>query len=260
MQELLNLSLKAAKAAGKAILRHYDNYDVTIKNDNSPLTSADLASNEAIFKELESSGIPICSEEKILDYKKRDGNSKFWLIDPLDGTKEFIAKNGEFCVCIALIDCARPILSVIYAPTSDEMFYSMGGSKVYKNGEILNSSYSEQNYIISGNFSHSKSVDIIANHFRLGILRYGSALKFCRLSEGKADVYARFCGSSIWDIAAGEFLLKESGGIVVSLQDEKELRYDKEDLRNDYFLALSKKEIPNLKNYLEFISLNLKSL
>lgn len=252
MNELLNIALQAAKAAGAAILKHYDNYDLTYKSDHSPLTSADLEANKAIFKILEKSNIPICSEEQILDFKFRDFNSKFWLIDPLDGTKEFIAKNGQFCVCISLIEFGRPVLGVIYAPCNDEIFYSAGDAKVYKNGKQISTKLSSKN-IISGNSSYSKNSELIAAKFGLNTIKYGSAIKFCRLVEGGAEVYARFCDSCLWDTAAGDFLLEQSGGAMVSLSDFKPLNYAKQDLKNDYFLALNSLQVPNLDEYLKFI-------
>ena len=253
MKEVMGIALLAAKAAGDAILKHYDNYDLTFKNDRSPLTSADLVANDAIFSYLEKTGIDICSEERILEYEKRDESSKFWLIDPLDGTKEFISKNGEFCVCIALIEFGRPVLGVIYIPFSNEMFYSSGNSKVYKNGFLISESLIQSNSLISGSHSYSQNTQAFADRFKFDIVKCGSAMKFCRLVEGKASIYPRFCNSSIWDIAAGDFLLSQSGGKVVSLKNHKELRYDNENLKNDYFLAVNKNLVPNLNSYLKFI-------
>ena len=123
---LLLLALLASIRAGGAILRHYDDYEISYKDDNSPLTSADLSANEAILSTLSQSEIPICSEESLLSLDELVNLERFWLIDPLDGTKDFICKTGEFCVCIALIEHGRPILAVIYAPKFDEMYYSDG--------------------------------------------------------------------------------------------------------------------------------------
>lgn len=253
MDDLLNIALKAAKAAGDVIMKYYDNYKITYKEDKSPLTSADLASNEQIFLWLSQTKIPICSEEAILEFSKRDYASKFWLVDPLDGTKEFIARNGQFCVCIALIEFGRPILSVIYAPQDDEIFYSSGNNLVYKNGEIVKTKSQGLNYIFSGNYSHSSFVDNIAFKFNLEIKRCGSALKFCKLAQGIAALYPRFYNSYIWDIAAGDFLLTQSGGMIFSLKTNESLKYDKENLKNDFFLALNSTQIPNLHNITKFI-------
>lgn len=114
LNELLALATDAAKKANAAIMQNYDKFDVFVKADRSPLTNADLAANDAIMRTLEPSGIAICSEERVLDSKQRMSEERFWLIDPLDGTKEFIARNGEFCVCIALIEHGRPILAAMY--------------------------------------------------------------------------------------------------------------------------------------------------
>ena len=123
---MLNLARLAAISAGVQILRHYDDYEISYKSDNSPVTSADLSANEAILSTLSQSKIPICSEESLLSLDELVNLERFWLVDPLDGTKDFICKTGEFCVCIALIEHGRPILAVIYAPKFDEMYYSDG--------------------------------------------------------------------------------------------------------------------------------------
>ena len=115
-KDLINLAQRAAKAAGAEILRYYHegNFEVSTKEDNSPLTNADIAANDAIYFYLSQSGIDICSEEALLDPAKMSENDTFWLVDPLDGTKDFLARNGEFSVCIALIQKARPVFGLIY--------------------------------------------------------------------------------------------------------------------------------------------------
>ena len=129
MKELLKSAIQAAFDAGNEIIKHYDSYDLKYKSDNSPLTSADIAANEAIFSNLQKTKIPICSEEQIL---QDTDISTFWLVDPLDGTREFIQKNGQFCVCIALIQDFKPVLGVIFIPTKNEIFYTLKG-QIYKN-------------------------------------------------------------------------------------------------------------------------------
>lgn len=251
-QELFDIALLACNEASKKIMKIYESGDFSVqkKSDESPVTTADLASNESLFKYLEKTGIEICSEESILDASKRTDTSKFWLIDPLDGTKDFVARNGEFSICVALIENARPELAIIYIPCSNEIFYSIGQMQVFKNGEILR----PQNYeksVISGHSSHSVSVDKMCEHFGLERKRCGSAIKFCRLIEGKASLYPRFCASSIWDIAAGDYLLAQSGGDMVNMRTSKPFSYAKE-LKNDFFIAVNASQKQNLQKYLEF--------
>lgn len=256
MNELLEIAIKGARAAGDEILKHYDNYDISYKDDGSPLTSADLAANDALFFWLEKSGIPICSEEKILDTSHRGATSKFWLIDPLDGTREFIARNGEFAVCVSLIDRGKPILGVIYIPVSREIFYSSGNSMIFKNDVLLKTAHNGDNTIICGNSNHMPSVEKFSANFGLNISRCGSAIKFCRLVEGNAAIYARFCKSSLWDIAAGDYLLRQNGGGIFSMNSGERFNYGIAELENDEFIALNKHALANLNSYLSYIHQN----
>ena len=251
MQELLNLAISAAKDAGKEILKHYEKFDVYIKEDKSPLTTADLAANEIILKILGKSGIKICSEESILSYEERKNAEMFWLVDPLDGTKEFIAQNGEFCVCIALIIAGRPILSAIYIPVSDELFYSKGENIVYKNGEILPKCDRTPNLFLLGRHGNSAKRTELASEFGYDLKRIGSAIKFCRISENKAGVYARLGKCSLWDVAAGDFLVTQSGGTIIDLKTRKLPRYDGESLINNPYLVLDRNNIKFLDEMLK---------
>lgn len=255
MKELLNLAVHAAKRAGKKILKHYEDYETHIKNDKSPITTADIAANDAIMQILSQSRIPICSEEAILEYEIRREAEMFWLVDPLDGTREFIAKNGEFCVCIALISNGKPIISAIHIPTTDETFYARKNDSVYKNGKILvqpNSSKDSSNFIM-GRIGHSKKREFLANKYNYNIIRIGSAIKFCRMVELRGGVYLRLGDSSLWDIAAGDLLLTQSGGIIIDLATKRPPRYDGKNLINNHFLALSKDNIDKLDPILEYL-------
>ncbi|ARR03088.1 adenosine-3'(2'),5'-bisphosphate nucleotidase [Campylobacter vicugnae] len=252
LSNLHDIAIIAARAAGRAILDVYDKFELSFKDDSSPLTTADLAANEAIINHLKPTKIPICSEESILEFNKRDENSTFWLVDPLDGTKEFVSKSGQFCVSIALIQNSRPILGVIYSPLSDDMYSSYIGSNIYKNGQTLEQSFCKS-LLIVGNSQHQKEIDKFANQFNLNILKLSSAIKFGYLIEGKASLFVRFYGSSLWDTAAGDFLLHQSGGIMLSLKDLKPLNYGKKNTLNDNFIALNKFEKINLKRYLDYI-------
>lgn len=255
MKELLELAVMAGNSASNEILKHYDKFDIYTKTDKSPLTTADLAANEIIMQILSKSGIKICSEESVLDSSERVNLEYFWLVDPLDGTKEFIAQNGEFCVCIALIKNGRPILSVISIPVTGEIFYSKGENIVYKNGEVLPKLNETPNLFLLGrNGNPAKRLEF-AKTFGLDFARIGSAIKFCRLSENKAAVYGRFSRCSLWDIAAGDFLLEQSGGITIDLTTKQKPLYNTETLLTNPYLSLDKNNIHLLDEMVKFINL-----
>ncbi|NLK66603.1 MAG: 3'(2'),5'-bisphosphate nucleotidase CysQ [Campylobacteraceae bacterium] len=250
MKELLSLAKLAVSSASEVILKHYDDYTVVKKEDNSPLTSADIAANDKIFEILGKSGIEICSEERILD----NLGSLFWLVDPIDGTREFIKKNGEFCVCIALIKDGRPVLSVISIPVTGEVFYSSGNGEVYKNGSLLTTKKSP-NLAFMGRSGNSKKRERINAHFNFEPKRLGSAIKFCRLAENEGAIYARFGDSSIWDNAAGDFLVEQSGGLMIDLKTREKPLYNQKILSNN-FICLDKNNAHLKDKILEFIDAN----
>lgn len=251
--ELINLAIKAARAAGDEILRYYntDEIEINTKNDSSPVTNADIAANDAIEFYLQTSGIEICSEENILKPSKMSANDKFWLVDPLDGTKDFLKKNGEFSVCIALIENARPSLGLIYIPISGELFYTDALFQTYSNTGLIRPQTSF-NSLISGHSSHSPSVDKLGERFGLERLHCGSAIKFCRIAQGVAGVYPRYCASSLWDIAAGDAIIKASGGGMFGIKSGEELTYTGDKLKNDFFIAFSKAAMSKKDEYLAY--------
>ncbi|MEE3776635.1 inositol monophosphatase family protein [Campylobacter sp. CX2-4080-23] len=251
LSNLHQIALKAAFAAGAEILKSYSKFQIYYKKDNSLLTTADLSANEAIYKILSKTQIPICSEESILPFNQRDENSIFWLVDPLDGTREFVSRSGEFCVCIALIYRSRPILGVIYSPVHNQIYSSYQGSSIYKNGEIISINENESS-LISG--KSKNDIDKFAKNFNLDIIKLSSAIKFPYLVQGFAGVFIRLYGSSLWDTAAGDFLLHQSGGIMLSLSDLKPLNYAKKETLNDNFIALSSLQKPNLSRYLDYLN------
>lgn len=252
MSELLNLAKQAALLASKEIKKHYDNFKCYLKDDNSPLTSADLAANEAIFKILSKSNIPICSEEQILDETTRLKSKKFWLVDPLDGTKEFISKNGEFCVCVALIEDSTPTIGVIMIPMSNELFYadSSGAFReiLDENGNILSKSKLSNlpkngvKNIYIGNKGKALKEHEIATKFSLNVVRLGSAIKFCRLAQN-SGIYVRFSNSSLWDIAAGEAILKFSNAIMLRADNFLEISYNTRELSSPKFVAIGSENL-----------------
>ena len=251
--EILNISVDA----GEVILNYYnENVDVIYKDDESPLTKADLASHKIITDSIKkiTPDIPILSEEEFVDWKIRKKWKKYWLIDPLDGTKEFIKKNDEFTVNIALIENNRPILGVIYTPALNELFYSIknfGSYKILtkkklntlKEAKRISINKKKSNKIkIVGSRSHSNPILdkwVNKNFNEFDILQKGSSLKFCLIAEGSADIYPRFGPTSEWDIAAGHIILEEAGGKLKSIDNKEILYNEKENILNPEFFAYS---------------------
>ena len=243
-----------AVRAGNEILNFYNkDIEVTHKDDSSPLTKADLASNKLIIDQLNNLdlGIPILSEESLVDWKIRKKWSKYRLIDPLDGTKEFIKNNGEFTVNIALIQNNSPILGVIFVPAKSTLYFALKkyGSFSLNTSLVLNSldeakkiTVTKKSNIVRviGSRSHSNNTftDWIDKKFpNAEIVQAGSSLKFCLIAKGDADIYPRFGPTSEWDIAAGHIILNEAGGKILTL-DNKEIFYnEKESVLNPEFIA-----------------------
>lgn len=242
--------VEIAEQAGKKILEIYQTADFTkiidYKNDNSPLTLADKESNVIIEKGLSSiSSFPILSEEgKEIAWEERKNWDCFWLVDPLDGTKEFIKKNGQFTVNIALIISGKPVLGVIGAPVLGSIYYAKKGEGAYKKEASgvrkLKTEKKEADWISVGSSSHSseEEVNLLKRYPVKENIAIGSSLKFCLLAEGKADIYYRFGPTMEWDTAAGQAILEISGGKMVN--DKKEdFTYNKSSLINSSFLCLA---------------------
>jgi 3'(2'), 5'-bisphosphate nucleotidase len=258
----LNTAIKSAVEAGIAIMAIYEEeVEVALKADNSPLTAADLASNRVINAYLKETDIPVISEEnRQHPWSERRTWKRCWVVDPLDGTKEFIKKNGEFTVNIAICEDQAPILGVIYVPVTRELYYAeVADGKAYKtvlgkDHSIPGKLFSDTDAIqpgrskngslrIVGSRSHMNEdtqnyIDKVrGNGKEVEIVSKGSSLKFCLVAEGKADLYPRFAPTMEWDTAAGHAICKAVGLKVTSRQTEKELQYNKEDLLNPYFLV-----------------------
>lgn len=243
-----------AYESGKAILEVYysKNFGVEIKSDNSPLTLADKISNDIITKKLNKyfPSIPILSEEgKEIPYEVRKKWSKFFLVDPLDGTKEFINRNGEFTVNIALIENNIPVLGVIYVPVSDEVYYGNikeGAFKISQDKKLEKISVSsvslkdELNVVQSRSHSGDEENNFYSKFKIKEKISKGSSLKICLVAEGKAELYFRGGPTWEWDTAAGHAILSAAGGHFVN-KDKSELFYNKEDLKHFGFIASSSK-------------------
>ena len=258
MIEKNNLLLKVcniAIKAGEEILKYYnEDIHVTHKDDSSPLTKADLASNKIIMNALQQLDrtIPILSEESLVEWKERKNWTKYWLVDPLDGTKEFIKQNGEFTVNIALIENNKPILGVIFTPVKFDLYFAQknyGSYKINSSSKLINLKEAVKIFVanqssikrIIGSRSHSNQIFdswVNQNFPNSEIVQAGSSLKFCLIAEGAADIYPRFGPTSEWDIAAGHIIVNEAGGRVNTFENN-EINYNKkEDLLNPQFYAI----------------------
>lgn len=224
-----------ARQAGKLILEYYESdYEVEIKTDDSPVTQADIAADKLICAGLQELApeIPIISEEgnKVLP----PNTNRFWLVDPLDGTKGFINKTGQFTVNIGLIENGKPTLGVIYIPTEDRMFSGIVGQGAMLDGAPISCRKPpEEGLIVVASKSHSCA---LTNEFitALKVQKYApaaSSLKFCMLAEGVADLYPRFGTTMEWDVAAGHAILRAAGGEMTN-PDGSEFQYDKPEFRN----------------------------
>jgi 3'(2'), 5'-bisphosphate nucleotidase len=260
---LLEIAIEAAIRAGEKTLEFYlEDYEIFTKEDSSPLTLADLESNRIINEFLRTTGIPILSEEnKMISYKTRKCWQKFWLVDPLDGTKEFIKKNTEYSVNIALIEDSRPILGVVYIPAMGILYYGnidIGSYKYLVRGFTSLKSIRKdslilpltgelrQNALILVSRSHlSDDTKVIIDKIQSVIGKcliepYGSSLKFCLIAEGKADLYPRIGPTMEWDTAASHAIVEGAGCKIIQFPDKLPLLYNKENLLNPSFIVFSK--------------------
>lgn len=255
IQPLLELAKKAALQAGEAILEVYRSGDfgVDIKSDQSPLTLADKAAHETIATHLRESNLPLLSEEgSHTRYEDRKNWNWFWLIDPLDGTKEFIKRNGEFTVNIALVHANTPVAGVIYAPCIDILYYGSKATGVYKlekDKEVQLSSIlkkrtleelqqKEQITIVASKSHMNEETKAFINQFRnANLSSMGSSLKLMLLAEGVADIYPRLAPTMEWDTAAAHALLRSLNMGIYQTDLQTELLYNKEELLNPSFIA-----------------------
>lgn len=244
-----------ARDAGNAILNIY-NADNSIavehKADNSPLTIADKASNAVIMEGLKKLLVqyPIISEEnKEVPYEVRSAYEYYWLVDPLDGTKEFIKRNGEFTVNIALIYQQRPVLGVVYAPCLDEMYYAAKSEGAYLNkGGETRRLYARAfhlddaglNLVSSRSHLNAETEAFIAKFRDPGLVSKGSSLKFLMIASGEAHVYPRIAPTMEWDTAAAQMVVEESGGSILEFESGEALHYNKVNLLNPHFVAYGK--------------------
>ena len=252
------------REAGASIMDIYESgsFGVEIKPDNSPVTRADKLSNDLISRHLEelTPDIPVISEEgAAIDHEKRSSWRRFYLVDPLDGTRSFIRRTGEFTINVGLIENGIPVMGIIYSPASGVLYYSLEGAGAYKckgNIEPVRISVLPQQdlggLICVTSSSHGLSEQAAFRETGMvnDFLPTGSSLKFCLVAEGKAHIYPRFGPLWEWDTAAGHSILMEAGGRVVSLSDFSEVAYNKREMLHAGFIALPSWMLDDMKPYL----------
>ena len=254
LSQLLPRILPVAKEAGDRILEIYStNFDVTHKDDNTPLTTADMAAHKAIEAGLRklTPEIPILSEESAnIPFAERSQWQTYWLVDPLDGTREFVNRNGEFTVNIALIQDHNPVLGVIYTPVKDLYYYAAQGVGAFKQdgeqqAQVIRTRQKQQSpTLIAGSRSH-RGDSLNAFLEKIGphdMISMGSSLKSCLVAEGCVDIYPRLGPTSEWDTAAAQVVVEQAGGTIIEM-DGKPLRYNtKDSLLNPFFLVIGDPE------------------
>jgi 3'(2'), 5'-bisphosphate nucleotidase len=255
---------KVSLDAGKEIMEIYaQDFDVEIKGDNSPLTQADKRAHNVIMRGLKEMGssIPVLSEEgREIPYSERKEWNQFWLVDPLDGTKEFIKKNGEFTVNIALIDGNFPSIGIIYAPALDIFYFGVVGEGAYKLRNASKAEISNEEELLQKSVhlpevtdhnvvravasrSHMSEetqafiTELEAKHGEVEVVSSGSSLKFCLVAEGKADYYPRYAPTMEWDTGAGQAIVEAAGGSITRYEDNERFYYNRENLLNGWFLV-----------------------
>lgn len=260
LTKLLEISLNA----GKEILDVYaQDFEIETKQDDSPLTVADKRSHIAIMEGLnaEYTDIPVLSEEGAdIPFESRKNWEKFWLVDPLDGTKEFIKKNGEFTVNIALIEGKYPSLGVIYAPVLDTFYYGMEGLGAFKLEQASKVDISSEKDLVEKSsrlpeIKESEVINVVASRSHMSedtqkfidglktednkvdVVSAGSSLKFCLVAEGKANYYPRYAPTMEWDTGAGQAIVEAAGGKVTRYEEGERFFYNRENLKNGWFLV-----------------------
>lgn len=260
IKQLLS-ALKAALLAGDAILEIYNRTEVSVelKSDNTPITAADRAAHTVIEKHLHDSGLPIFSEEgEQVDYEERSKWERFWLVDPLDGTKEFIKRNGEFTVNIALIEKGIPVAGVVYVPVTGVIYFGALELGAWKSNSITKTSSWEECIAQSESLPLEKNRDSFvlvgsrsfqtvetdayfdectSKYENVEIISVGSSLKLCMVAEGTADEYPRLGVINEWDTAAGDAVVRASGGTVTIWGSDEPMLYNKESMKNPWFTA-----------------------
>jgi len=245
----MNNIITIAKQAGEKIMQIYQkDFSVEYKEDQSPLTEADLASHHLICDEFSKlyPDIPILSEESADTFTLKDQNACFWCVDPLDGTKEFVKKNDEFTVNIALIKNQQPILGVIGVPAKNIVYAAVmveGAFKQQGNNALQKIQVKPQdpdNLIFAVSRSHlDDQTKAMVDEYQAETLQAGSALKLAYVAEGLVDVYPRFGPTMLWDVASGQCIIEEAGGQVLWDKNQHPMTYNINHMKNDSFIAMN---------------------
>lgn len=253
--EYYQQAILAALHAGQEIMDVYRAYfDVEYKSDNSPITLADKRAHESIVRNLSSTGLPILSEEGAdIPIEERVSWHRYWLIDPLDGTREFVKRNGEFCVNIALMENNIPVFGVVYAPVLQTLYAGGKEHGVFKSDKVsgpndplvwqqIQPQHQRKSFVVVGSRSHAPISEEIqqrleANFHLVEVLHLGSSLKICLIAEGTADLYLREGPTMEWDTAAGDAFCRAFDQPILNLRTHTPLEYNKVDLRNPDFYA-----------------------
>lgn len=268
LKKMLGICIDASLRAGEEILQVYKtDFSVERKEDRSPLTLADKNSHKIISEILSATGIPVLSEEgKDIPFSERKSWKRLWIVDPLDGTKEFVKRNGEFTVNISLVEDGLPVLGIIYVPVTGILYFAAEGlgafripdparirqisgagvfsfEKLLLYAQKLPLQHSPGKYTVVASRSHltRETEDFILNmkkkYGEVEIISAGSSLKFCLVAEGKASVYPRFGPTMEWDTAAGQAIVRCAGKQVTDFRTGTTLVYNKEDLHNGWFVV-----------------------
>jgi len=245
IQQIIEIAKKASIEAGEKIMEIYNSADfgIELKGDKSPLTLADKAAHNVIVSYLEKTNLPILSEEgKNINFEERKKWEMFWMVDPLDGTKEFIKKNGEFTVNIALIKNNETIAGVIYAPVFKQLFWGIKGEGAWKTENEITSTLKISKHpieVIVASRSHlsQETEDFIKDYPNAKTLSMGSSFKFLLIAENKAQIYPRFAPTMEWDTAAGQAIVEAAGGEVINWETKSKMLYNKNNLLNAWFLV-----------------------
>lgn len=262
LNQLLDKAITATLLAGQKIREVYYSslyFDIQLKDDLTPVTIADQLAHLEILNELDSTGLNILSEEgNQIEFNERKCWSLFWLVDPLDGTKEFIKRNDEFTVNVALIQNCQPIAGVIYAPVTGELYVGIQGIGAFKifnptgdctfqtmqhSGVKLPEKTKRDEFIVAISRSHMNLVteayieNLRKEHPTINIMSKGSSLKMCMVAEGTASIYPKLGKTMEWDTAAGHAILKAVGKNIFLPDLKTELTYNKENLQNPHFIA-----------------------
>ncbi len=254
--DLRETVIAIAQQAGEAIMQVYATaFDVEHKSDDSPLTAADLAANRVIVESLRrlTPDMPVLSEESaMVPWETRQHWTGYWLVDPLDGTREFVKRNGEFSVNIALIQHGSPVLGVVQAPVTGTIWHAIRGEGAYRREGMRDTQLRVQvpaqaPLRVAASRSHRspRTEQLLARMGQIELVSQGSSLKFCRLAEGSLDVYPRLGPTCEWDTAAGQCVLCAAGGALLAADTGKPFRYNRrESLLNGDFIALGDPSLP----------------